>query len=110
MNDDFDHQILEPQKAFRKRALNLSRCHPGLKAGLGIDQIAHRLGLCEVDAPVEERSKGELSRLGQPGSTLKNQFEQPADDDGAAVAAELDNVLSCVRVWRLEAGVNGFID
>jgi len=66
----------------------------------GTDQVDDRFGLRQVKLAVEEGALGELARPRRPGARPQHGFECLPQDDRAAVAVQLENVLSRVTVRR----------
>ena len=46
--------------------------------GLGVDQVGHRFGLCQIDAAVEERAQRELAGRGEPRAGREQRGRAPA--------------------------------
>ena len=63
--DQLDQLLLDGLQALRQRAFELPRRDLRLVERLRVDEVAHRFGLREVDAAVEEGAHGELAGLGQ---------------------------------------------
>ena len=58
--------------------------------------IQHSFGPGEVDSAVQEGSFSELSRSGRSGPQLENGLEDGFDDQGIAVAGDLNEILAGV--------------
>ena len=68
------------------------------RLGAGVDEVDDRLGLGEVEAPVQERPSRELAGLGHPHTLRQNRFQDTLYDHHAAVATDLRHVLAGVGV------------
>ena len=81
------------------------------QSGVGAagDHVHDRLGLHQVDASVQEGALGKLARLGQAGTFGDHQGEYARDHQGAAVALNLQNVFSGVRIGSLHEHQHRFI-
>ena len=75
--------------------------HGGL--GVGGDEVRDGLGAGEVDAAMEEGAAGELTGPGgADGGVLQGAGEQQAQEAGAAMGLELDDVLAGEGMRRAE--------
>jgi hypothetical protein len=54
--------------------------------------------------------QGEFSRMGDPGSRLGPETDNLLKHDRASVAADLNDVLSCIGVRRTEIDEKGLVD
>src|SRR5262249_39455451 len=61
--DEFHQLLLDRLDAARKYAFELLRSNLGLEESLGLDEVAHSLGLRQIDASMEKPTHGELTRL-----------------------------------------------
>ena len=82
--DQLDQLLLGGLQALGKCAFQLPRRDLRLVERLRIDEVAHRLGLRQIDAAVEEGAHGELARLGQPRAAQRS----PSRPRGASTTGE----------------------
>ena len=80
--------------------LSLERAHgrAGRLARAGVDQVRDRLRLRQVQLVVEEGALRELARQGAPRAQLHHPGDQRLEDQRAAVAMQLEDVLAGVGV------------
>ena len=76
----------------------------------GVDQVCDRLGLREVNPPVEECALGEFPRQGQPGSGIEHRIEHGPRGLHAAVAVDLNDVLTGKRRRGAHDGYHHLVD
>ena len=69
----------------RQRALELIHGRARLQRRHRFDEIGHRFGLRQVEAPVQERAQREFARLGQPRATGTAELDDAAEQHRAAV-------------------------
>ena len=69
-------------------------------ARLRADEIDDRLCLNEIDATVEKRSPGELTRTGQARAIVNDRLKHGVDRPRAAMAIDLDDVFARIAVRR----------
>ena len=99
------HQPLaQPVERRRVAAAQLVRRQRMGGPGGGGDQIGHRLGLCQIEFPVEVGAAREFARPGHAGPGLQCQAQHLADDVGGAVARKFDRLFARVGVRRPEEG------
>ena len=108
--NQFDQFLLDRLQAPRERSLQLLRRDLGLIQSLRVDQIAHRLGLREIDAAVEKGAHGELAGLGQARAGGHAQFDDVPQDDRRSVGGNLDDVVGGVGMRLGEIGDDDFVD
>ena len=101
---------LDRLQAPRQRALQLLRRNLRLIQRLRIDQVAHRLGLREIDAPVQKRPHGELARLGQARSGGHAEFHNVPQHHRRSVRRNLDDVVGRVGMRLGEVSDDDFVD
>ena len=83
---------------------------PRLGRRRGVDQLAHRLRLDQVQLAVQHRAAGELTRRRVPGSGGVQRREEPGRRQLPSVAGQLDHVLAGVAVRTGKDGVEPAID
>ena len=93
----------------RQAAANLAEGRPGLGQGTRADQRIDRLGLENVQSAVEKSSQGELPRMGQAGAGLQSHAQSLFQNGGAAVAADLDDILPGIRPGGPEIEQKAFV-
>ena len=71
--------------------------------------IQHSFGPGEVDSAVQEGSFSELSRSGRSGPQLENGLEDGFDDQGIAVAGDLNEILASVGLGIRPVGDDHFV-
>jgi hypothetical protein len=82
----------------------------GLGQGLGFNQVAHGLGLREVELAGEKRALGEFARLGETRAEIEGAAQQQVQNDGRAVRGDFDEIVGGVGVGRGKIGDDGFVD
>src|SRR5581483_623112 len=80
--DQFHQLVLDGLKAAGQSSFELLGGYPRLVQGLGVDKVAHGLGLGEIDAAIEEGAHGELTGLRQSSTACLGEFDNVAQDDG----------------------------
>jgi hypothetical protein len=75
-----------------------------------LDQIPNAFGLWKIEAAVYKCAEGEFAGLGKSSSCAHGAVETVAENDGRAVAGNLDDILSGVRMGCGEPGDHDFID
>ena len=89
---------LFPQRAhlLRQPAFHLAQRHPRGLVRARPDQVQHRLGLGQVQSPVQERPLRELPRLRVPRPVGQHQAQHLPNHVKASVAMDLDGILARV--------------
>jgi hypothetical protein len=100
-------QRLDPARQLAGQLCHRQRVRAG---GLGVDQIGHRLGLGEIDPPVEERPQRELAGPREPCPRRQQGGEHAPRRQLAAVTRKLDHILARVRARRAEHRRHDFVD
>jgi hypothetical protein len=75
----------------------------------GVDQIDHRLGLRQIETPIEKGTLGKLAGLGHAGTAGQHGLQHAPGTDRTAVAANLCHVLAGVRARATHHTEQGFI-
>ncbi len=73
--DQFQQLFLQRGQPARDGAFHLLRRDARLVESGGVDQIAHGLGLRQIDAAVQVGAQGELAGLGQPRAGLERALQ-----------------------------------
>ena len=107
---DLDQRLPELRQPAREAALELVERGSGLRRRGGVDQVAHRLRLHQVELAVEHGAAGELAGRGRPGARRVERREQPRRGQQAAVAGELHQVLAGVAAGCGKDGVEAAVD
>ena len=110
MRNQFDQLLLDRLQSARKRTLELLRRDFRLIQRLRIDQVAHRLGLRQVDAPVEKGAHGELAGLGQASTRSHAQFDDVPQHNRRSMGGDFDHVVGRVGMWLGKEGDDDFVD
>ncbi len=108
--EDRDELAAEPVDPARQASPELAGGDPGLGQGDRPDEVVDRLGLDDIQAPVEVGPQGEFSRPGQPGPGTRPEIEDGLEDGRAAVDAQLDDVLPGIGPGRLEIGQESLVE
>ena len=108
--DQFQQLLLQRSQAARDGAIHLLRRDARLVERGGVDQIAHGLGLRQIDAAVQKGAQGELAGLGQARAGVERALHGVAQHDGRTVAGDLDQVLGGVGARRGEEGDHHLVD
>ena len=108
--DQFHQRLLHRLHAAAERAAHLAGGLPRLGQRLRIDQVAHRLGLREVELAGQKRALGKLARLGQPRAQLQCAAQQQLQHHRRAVRRNLNQILGGVRVWRGKKSDHRLVD
>ena len=82
----------------------------GLIKSSGFNEVAHGLGLGQIDAAVEERAQREFARFGKARAGADGAVETMPQDDRRAVAGNLDDIFGGVRLRGREVRDDDFID
>ncbi len=99
------HQLLaKVGQPPRKPAVELTKRATPLGPRGGIDQIADRLRLNQIELAVQNRAAGELTRRGRPGPGRVKCGHQLARHEEAPVTAELHQILAGVAAGAGEKG------
>ncbi len=75
-----------------------------------MNHVRHRLGLRQVEAPIEERAPGELARLRQPRAVFQQRIQDELGREQSAVAGDLDHVLAREGSRRAHDGDQHLVD
>ena len=94
----------------RQRSLELVERGTRLQRGDCVDEVANRLGLHQIHPAVQVRAQRELAWLRQPRASAHRRFDDPAQQDRAAMGADLDDILAGVGVRRGEERQDGPIE
>ena len=108
--DQFHQLLLDRLQPPRQRALQLLRRHFRLIQSLRVDQIAHRLGLRQIDASVEKRAHGELPGLRQSRSGRHAKLHDMPQHHRRSMRRNLNNVVGRVRVRLGKVSDDDFVD
>ena len=115
------HQHAQLDQAIAQR-VDLARKRSGQRAarrargsfGAGFDQVAHGLGLGQVDLVVQERTLGELTGFGQPQADLAAGVEatrqQELQHHRAAVRLQFEHRFAGVGMRRREVDRQTMVD
>src|SRR6202167_1994169 len=76
---------------------------------LGVDQIADRFSLGEIDAAMEEGAHGELSGLGETCSGRNAQLDDVPEHDRRSVGGDLDDVVGGIGMGFGEVSDTDFV-
>ena len=98
--DQFEKLLLERRDAARNRAARLLRGDARLIQRGGVDQVADRLGLRQIDAAIQIGPQREFARLGEARARFERPFDGVAQNHGRAVAGNLDHVFGGVGAGR----------
>ena len=66
---------------------------------LRVNQVAHGLGLCEVETPAGESAHCELAGVSRPRAEEEQGINYAQQEWRRPVAAKLYDIFSGVRVW-----------
>ena len=80
------------------------------RVGLRLDQIGDGFGLHQVELVVQECPLGKLARLRGPGAQFERPVDQPLQDERAAVALQLEDVLAGEGLRRRKVEGNTAVD
>ena len=78
--------------------------------GAGVDEVDDALGLREIELAVEIRAPRELAGLGDARAELEAALQQQPQHDRAAVAVQLEHVLTRVRLRAPEKERDALVD
>ena len=102
--------MLDRLQPLRERAFQLPRGDLRLVERLGVDEVADRFRLRQIDAAVEERSHGELARLGQACTSRNRHLNDMSQNNRRSMAGNFDHVVGRVRVRLREKRRDDFVD
>jgi hypothetical protein len=105
-----EQRRIDRSDAPRQRPFELVERRTRLERRRRVNQIANGLRLDQVEPPIQIRTKGELSGLGEPRPRTHRRVNNRAQHDRTPVRADFDHILSGVRVWRDERGREDFIN
>src|SRR4030095_10281759 len=97
--DYVEQHAIECPDAIAQRALQLIECRLRLKRRGSVDQIGHVLRVGEVDSRIQERPERELTWSRETSTSRHEAVEYSPEHDRASVCADLDDLLSRVRMW-----------
>lgn len=80
------------------------------EGALGMDEVHDGLCLSEVHFAVQEGALCELAGFGMAGARFEEGFKHTLSDKKAAMALELDSVLSGVAGWIAEQNGDALIN
>src|SRR6266576_6231948 len=109
-SDQLDQLLLDRLQSSRQRSVQLLRRHLRLIQRLRFDQVAHRLSLSQIDAPVKKRPHRELPRLSHLRTRLHTHLHNVPQHDGRPVRRNLDDIVGSVRVRFREEGNDNLVD
>ena len=92
--------VRDPPHEARHAALQLPHGRPRRRLAVRADQLHHRLGPRQVDAPVHEGPAGEFPGLGHPRAQRQRPAQHRPGAHAAAVAVDLRHVLPGVGAGR----------
>ena len=102
--DQVEQLSVDPGDSIGERAFELVKGRARLQRSDRVDEIGHRLGLHEIDPPVQERAQREFARLGEACAGFDCALDDRPKHDRAAVRADLDDVFAGVGVRRGKVG------
>ncbi len=105
-SDQLQQLFFDRLKTPRNRAPSLLRGDARLIQRRGLDQIADRLGLRQIYAAIQISPQSELARVREPRPGLAGSIENVTQNDGSAVAGNLDHIFTSVGSRRREIGDN----
>ena len=108
--DELNQRLLDGSDAAAERATHLAGGQARLGEGLRLDQVAHRLGLGEVEPAGEKGALGEFAGLGQPRAQIERAAKQQFQHDRRSMRGNLDEILGGVGVGSGEEGDQRFVD
>ena len=105
------HQrLLDRRNAAAERAAHLAGGLAGLGQRLRLDQVAHRLGLRQVQLAGEKGALRELARLGQPRAQLQRALQQQLQHHRRAVRGNLHQIFGGIGVGRGKESDHRLVD
>jgi len=83
-----------------------------IEAGVGscAHNIDHRLGLTEIETPIEEGTQCKLPRPRRPTTLAKAELNDALQSERTAMAVNLKYVLPCIRAGRTHQTTQRLID
>jgi hypothetical protein len=96
--DQLNQRLLHGRDAPAERAAHLAGGLAGLGQRLRLDQVAHGLGLGEVEPAGKKGALGKLAGLGQPRAQIESAAQQQLQHHRRAVRGDLHQVLGGVGV------------
>ena len=72
--------------------------------GAGMNQIRHRLGLGQIDAPIEKGAPRKFTGRGQARAFFENRIQNQLGREQPAVAGDLDHILAGEGARRAHDG------
>ena len=96
----FEQRRIDLVNARRQSAFELIESRARLQRRDGFDEILYGLCLHQIDTSMQIGAKRELARLGQPRSRLHGGVDDRAQEHGAAVRADLQDVFTRVGMRR----------
>ena len=108
--DEIEQLSIEVPDGAGERSVKLIERGLRLQWRDSFDEICNGLSLHEIDASIEEGSQRELTGFRVARAATERRFHDRPQHDGAAVRAQLDDVVSGVRMGGGKVGGNGLID
>ena len=109
--DQIEERRVDLTDRVGQRALQLIERGARLERRHRVDQVGDRFGLRQIDPAVQKCAKRELAGLREPRAAAPSPPRRsPAQDDGTAVRAQLDDVLAGVGVRGGKEGRDHLID
>ena len=93
-----------------QRAFELIECNTSLKGRRRLDQVSNRLRLYEISLSIEKCAQCEFPGNGQAGAGGNGAGHNRTQHDRTAVRADLDNVLTGIRIRRGKIRDDDFVD
>ena len=109
-SDQLNQPLFHWLQALGQSAFELLGGDLRLVKRLGVDQIADRFGLGEIDAAMEEGAHGELSGLGETCSGRNAQLDDVPEHDRRSVGGDLDDVVGGIGMGLGEVSDHDFVD
>ena len=83
-----------------------------MQAGVvrGLDQIQHRLGLCQIELSVQKRPFRELARLCKADTLGEDGVQSPTGEVLAAVQVQFERVFARVTAWGVHQQQAGSVE
>ena len=102
--DQFDQRLLHWPDAPAERAAHLAGGLARLGERLRSDQVAHRLGLGEIESAGQKGALRKLARLGQSRAQGKSAAQQQLQHHRRAVRRYLNEIFGGIRVRSAKKG------
>ncbi len=108
--NQFHQALLHRSHAPAQCTTHLACSSPGLRQRLRINQVAHCLGLRQINLLGQKRSLRKLTRLCQPRAQLQRAPQQQLQHHRRAMRGNLHKLLTGVRVRRGKVRHHRFIN